>query len=103
MKFDLTTVEGKKSAKKLAKNMGLGLHVFIIEKVFDLFSNDDTIKEQRQTAVDIIKAGKENNADEIEVTLDQNAGIDIQSEIEGIPAKIKIGKNGNMKIKVKYK
>ena len=103
MRFDLTTVEGKKSAKELAEIMGFGLHVFLIEKVFDFFSNDDTIKEQRQTAVDIIKAGKENNADEIEVTLDQNAGIDIQSEIEGIPAKIKIGKDGKMKIKVKYK
>ena len=88
MKFDLTTKEGKQSAKELAKNMGFGLHVFVIEKVFDFFSNEDTIKEQRKTAVDIIKAGKENNVDEIEVTLDQNAGIDIQSEIEGIPANI---------------
>jgi len=103
MKFDLTTKEGIKSAKELAISMGFGPHVFVIEKVFDFFSNDDTIKEQRQTAVDIIKAGKENNADEVEITLDQRAGIDIQSDLDGLPAKVKIGKDGNMTIKVKYK
>jgi len=101
MKFDLTTVEGRQVVPLM---LGLNpLTKFVVEKVFELFSNEDTIKEQRKTAIDIIKSGKENNVDELEITLDQNAGVDIQSEIEGIPVKIKIGKDGKMNIKVKYK
>ncbi len=43
--------------------------------------------------------------DEIEIVLDEDAGIGLESyikEIEG-NAKIKIAKSGKMKIKVKYK
>jgi len=106
MKFDLTTEEGIKSLRKseLIRYMPqLDLMLFIAEKAFSVFSNTDTIKEQRQTAVDIIKAGKENNVDEVEITLDQRAGIDLQSDLAEFPLRAKIGKDGKMNIKVKYK
>lgn len=62
-----------------------------------------TIQEQRDAAVEIIKAGKHNNAESLELTLDQAAGVDIGSEIEGIPLKFSIGNSGKMTIHVKYK
>ena len=102
MKFDLTTSEGIKKAKSTIKLLGFP-SLYIVEKIFDFFSNDNTIKEQRQTAIDLIKAGKESDADEIELIIEQEAGINISSETNNIPIKVKIGKDGKMNIKVKYK
>ena len=39
----------------------------------------------------------------MEITLDQTAGLDFGSEVEGVPIKCKIGKNGHMTINVQYK
>lgn len=51
----------------------------------------------------MIKAGKENGASSVEVTLDQKAGIDIESVLEGVPLNVTVGKSGKMMIKVDYK
>jgi len=66
-------------------------------------STESTIREQRQAAIDIIKAGKESNASSLEITLDQKAGIDLGAAFEGIPLKFSVGKFGKMTVKVEYK
>ncbi len=85
---------------------------YLAKKIFDrgaeliretANSTNSTIQEQRRVAVDIIKSGKNNNASSLEVTLDQQAGIDLGSQIEGIPLKFSVGKSGKMTIKVEYK
>lgn len=115
--FDLTTSAGLTEALRAAKDPDLLLLIggpipYLAKKLFDkgaeliretANSTNSTIQEQRQAAVEIIKAGKDNNASSLEVTLDQKAGIDLGSEIEGIPLKFSVGKSGKMTIKVQYK
>lgn len=66
-------------------------------------SGTNTIDAQKKAAVDLIRAGKENNVEHMEITLDQTDGLDFGSEIDGVPIKCKIGKSGHMTIKVQYK
>jgi hypothetical protein len=115
--FDLTTSTGLNDALRAAKNPDLLLLIggpipYLAKKLFDKGvdlireasnSTNTTIQEQRKAAVEIIKAGKDNNASSLEVTLDQHVGIDLGSEIEGIPLKFTVGKSGKMTIKVEYK
>jgi hypothetical protein len=115
--FDLTTSTGLRDAIRVAKDPDLLLLIggplpYLTKKLFDkgaelireaANSTNSTIQEQRQAAVEIIKAGKDSNASYIEVTLDQKAGLHLGSEIEGIPLKFSVGKSGKMTIKVEYK
>lgn len=115
--FDLTTATGVSEAIRAAKDPDLLFLIawpipYLAKKLFDkgseliretASSTNSTIQEQRQAAVDIIKAGRDSNASSIEVALDQRAGIDLGSEIEGIPLKFSVGKSGKMTIKVEYK
>lgn len=64
---------------------------------------ENAIKAQRQAAVDIIKAGKENGASKVCVTLNQKAGIDIGGALEGYSMKFSVGTDDNMTIEVEYK
>ena len=115
--FDLTTSAGLTEALRAAKDPDLLLLIggpipYLVKKLFDkgakliretANSTNSTINEQRQAAVEIIKAGKDNNVSSLEVILDQKAGIDLGSEVEGIPFKFCVGKSGKMIIKVEYK
>jgi hypothetical protein len=91
--FDLTTSTGLNDALRAAKNPDLLLLIggpipYLAKKLFDKGvdlireasnSTNTTIQEQRKAAVEIIKAGKDNNASSLEVTLDQHVGIDLGS------------------------
>ncbi len=116
-KYDLTTQDGIKSALEDigAKDLLLSLllwpigpYVLAGKKILDrnwaeISSAESTIDQQRKAAVEIIKQGKESGASCIKVTLDQKAGIDFQSDINGIPVKAMIGKTGTMTLEVEYK
>ena len=65
-------------------------------------SGEETLLAQKQAAIDLIKAGRENDVSSIEITLDQMAGLDLGSDVEGIPIKVKVGKSGHMTIRVEY-
>lgn len=75
------------------------------KKAFDWAARSDTgtIAAQKQAAIDLIKAGKENGVDSMRITLDQTAAIEFGSGIGCIPIKCKIGKSGHMTIEVHYK
>jgi|GEM_PF-1044332 len=64
---------------------------------------EKAIKAQRQVAVDIIKAGKDNGASKVRVTLNQKAGIDIGGALEGCSMNFSVGTDDNMTIEVEYK
>ena len=109
-KFDLTTQKGlQESANYIKEIMKYNPYIFVpkylIDKTFDLFSTKDVIKEQREMAEEIIKTAKANNASEIEIEVNQEAGVEIETELKkmGIPIRVKIGKKGTMKMKVKFK
>jgi hypothetical protein len=66
-------------------------------------ANEKEIAEQRKVAIDIIRAGKENGVDEIEITMYQKAGVGLSSDVDGVPIEFIVGASGTMKLKVKYK
>jgi hypothetical protein len=61
------------------------------------------IESQRKTAVEIIRAGKEHNVDELEITMSDQAGIGFGTNIDGFPIEFNAGTQGKITIKVKYK
>ena len=115
-KFDLTTNAGILAAVRdlgkpdlaLILIPGVGPIAYLAKKGMEAIGSvwnttESTIKEQAKAAVEIIRAGKDCDADSIEVTLDQRAGLHLGSEVEGIPLEVMAGKSGHMTIKVKYK
>jgi hypothetical protein len=63
---------------------------------------EKVINAQREAAVAIIKAGKENGVSKIRVTLNQKAGIDIGGSLEGYSLKFDVGSDDSMTIEVEY-
>ena len=109
-KFDLTTQKGLQESANYIKeiikyNTSIGIPIYIIDKIFDLFSTKDVIKAQEEMAEKIIKTAKDNNASEIEIEVNQEAGAYIKTFLEkmGINVEVNIGKKGSMKIKAKFK
>lgn len=76
---------------------------FLIDKLSSLVSGKDISEEQRMTALEVIKAGKENNVEEIEIEVDQAVGMKLISDNEVLKSNAVIGSSGRMKIKIKYK
>jgi len=105
MDFNLTTVDGRKQALESFDKYGwiYAPGSWLAKKAWDWISSPDTIEEQRKTAIELIKAGRDNDVDEMKITVDQTAGIDIGTKIEDIPVKAMIGKSGKMTLEVKYK
>jgi arginase family enzyme len=105
--FDLTTKEGRKNALLVAQILfpPVVLGKALFDGIASLTSgtNEKEIEEQRKAAIDIIRAGKENGADEIEITMSQKAGVGLSSDVDGIPIEFIVGASGTMKLKVKYK
>lgn len=89
-----------------AKNMGwmalLGPGGMLLKMGFDFFSVSDTINEQRETALELIKAGKVNGVKSMKITMDQEAGIDFSVPIEGVNVKLKVGKSGHCIVEATY-
>lgn len=109
MNFDLTTPEGRKAVSKTFDKWGWAIAPQwwiakkVAEKVYDFFSSTDVIEAQQKAAIELIKAGRQNNVDRMNITLDQKAGVDFGATIEGMPAKCMVGKNGTMTIEVTNK
>ena len=76
---------------------------YLFDSFKSLFSVEKEIEEQREAAVRIIQAGKENGVDELEITMSEKAGLSLESSVEGFPVELIAGKSGNMTLKVKYK
>ena len=99
-KYDLTVTKNLIDHNIIYTSPVLEATKFLIEK---LFSTENTIEKQKETAIEIIKKGKENNVDEIEIILEEKAGIDIKAQIQEMGGKITVGQDGKMHIKIKYK
>lgn len=105
--FDLTTPEGREKALELFDKWGWAIHLpaWLMKKAFDFISSktsNDIIEAQRKTAIDIIRAGSKQNVNKMTITVDQMVGLDFGSNVEGIPVKCKLGKDGHMTIEVEY-
>jgi hypothetical protein len=76
---------------------------FLIDKLSSLVSGTEISEEQRRTALEIIKAGKDNGIDEMEIEVDQIVGMKLISDNEIFKSNAVIGGAGKMTIKIKYK
>lgn len=91
--FDITTPEKRhKALTFLSQNSWLAVPLALpVALVLDGISlltsgaNEKEIAEQRKVAIDIIRAGKENGVDEIEITMSQKAGVGLSSDVDGVP------------------
>jgi len=106
--FNLTSTRGVKDAlEKYGGPILLGPYYYLFKGAKSLLDkyldSPSTIEQQRDTAVAIIKAGKDQGVDSMKITVDQMAGIDLGSELNGVPLKFSVGKNGQMTIEVTYK
>ena len=104
--FDLTTKEGRAMMRVFFPiHTPVGLALAAIDGIASLVggSNERAIEAQRKVALDIIRAGKENDADEIEITISQKAGVSLGSDVDGIPIEFIVGSSDKMTLKVKYK
>lgn len=77
----------------------------LIESVKALIENlsSSEINAQKQAAIDIIRAGKDNGADSVKITMSEKNGLNLNSNKEGLPAGFSAGKSNNMTIEIKYK
>ena len=76
---------------------------FLIDKLSSIVSGTEISEEQRRTALEIIKAGKDKGVDELEIEVDQAVGMKLISDNEIFKSNAVIGSTGKMTIKIKYK
>jgi len=111
--FDLTTETGIKTALDALEAysrwgwMTPGfLPLWLFKKGYDSIAQRelDTLEAQKTVAIDLIKAGSEQqHLKAMKIVMDQTVGLDLGSEVEGIPIKAKIGKSSHMIVEAKYK
>lgn len=107
-KFDLTTQKGMESVKKyisdnailFAVNPMLGLLKSGMDKIFD---SSKTYEAQREVAVELIKKGKENGVDEMEIKMKNNRGGKVNIPVDDVKIETSIGSGEVVIVKVKYK
>lgn len=115
--YDLTTVAGIERAiadfakqnpvKANVLKVYFGPHLLAAKLISQVASNlfkdsEKVIEAQRKAAVEIIRAGKEQGAKKMTVTLNQKAGLNIGSELDGFPLKFSFGSDSKMIIEVEY-
>ena len=113
--FNLTTQNGFNTAKDFLLSNKSGILDFIqnpatalikmaLEKGYDLLTQKDKIEAQKDMVSTLIKQGKENGVDNMEITVDNTVGLSFNgSQIDGCPIKATFGSNDKMTIKVQYK
>lgn len=111
--YDLTTKAGLSEALSSISDhpayqvLTFNPTAYLLGKAFDLiksaFDNGPTIEAQRETAEAMIKAGKDNGASSIELTMDQDAGLSLKGKLGMENIEAKVGKSGKMTLKVNYK
>ena len=113
--FDLTTQNGFNTAKDFLSSNKSGILDFIqnpatalikmaLEKGYDLLTQKDKIEAQKDMVSTLIKQGKENGVDNMEIIVDNKVGLSLDGQvIDGCPIKATLGSNDKMTIKVQYK
>ena len=72
--FDLTTADGREKALQVFDKYGWAISwpLWLMKEAYDAFSTSDvnTIEAQRKAAIDLIKSGRDNNVDEMTITME---------------------------------
>jgi hypothetical protein len=107
--YNLTTKTGLEKA--LDNSLALKIlfpHLILANKVMKhILSRKPTAEQQADTAEKLIKAGRENNVDELDIVVSNEAAakLKIALPIKGIPIEFSpdFGIRGETKVRVKYK
>ena len=99
--FNLTTKEGLLAAKELLVSLNPVANVLI--KTIEKITSSDNSKEQAKIAERLIKQGKDNNVDEMEITLKNTTGLELKIPTDGVEITTMLGANETTTLKVKYK
>ena len=104
MNFDLTTKKGQKEASQY---LGLGLLGIIsppLGIVAWLISKKEKSAIRQEKFIErLIKTCKENDVDNLEITVDKKVGLSLGANIEGGTINTTLGSDDKMTLKVKYK
>lgn len=98
--FNLTTKDGLLVAKEL---ISLNPVTNILMKAIEKVISSDNSKEQAKIAEKLIKRGKEDDVDEMEITLNNTKGLDMKIPMDGVEITTMVGSKEETVIKVKYK
>lgn len=99
-KYDLTN---PKTLLQLSSLMG-GPIIPLAFKLLDKIFGSEATKEQGRVAAELIRHGKENGVDEMEITVNNTKGFKLNVPLDdGIKVDTVIGSDEKMTIKVKYK
>ena len=105
-KYDLTTKDGLQTALDVLEstfmfNPTIALIKYVIDKFTDLSKSLDA---QQKAAEVLIRQGKENGVDDMEITMNNKRGFKLNVPIdEGVKIDTMIGSDEKMTIKVRYK
>jgi len=107
LNFDLTTPEGRKNAIDAFDNYGwiVWWPAWLIRQAYRVMTESAiaSTEAQKNAAVDLIRAGRDHGVHKMTIKLERTAGIDLGSEVDGIPIKLKIGDSGTVEIAVQYR
>ena len=98
--FDLTTENGLKTARKFIT--GVSLLIIALVKIF-LSERKESQLRQSRIAEELIKRGKENGVEEMDITMKDTSGININIPIDGVKIETFVGHDNTITMNVKYK
>jgi hypothetical protein len=112
LSFDLTTDEAAQNANSLLVRLGWSLPIALFLGPVGLAAvaisalagtaSTTILDKQKQAAIELIRAGKENGVKRMTIVLDETVGLDLGTSFEGIPIKCRIGVSGTATIEVTY-
>jgi len=105
--YDLTSVAGVRAAVESLKgnrflNMLCGRELWLFDKILSIFDSNKLCETQKKTAEALIRAGKENGAKKMTITMSQQAGVNFDMPIDGVNIRAMAGNKGKMTIQVEY-
>jgi hypothetical protein len=113
--FDVTTPANRKLALDLFSKYGWVVvpHYWLVWQASQAMRDtvarltakavEKETEAQMKAAVEIIKAGKKAGVDELEIAMDEKAGLGLQLTLKEFPLEMIAGAKGKMVMKVKYK
>lgn len=98
--FDLTTAKGLNNGFGFLASSPI---LYLVEAGFKSIFDSKRTETQAKLAEDLIKRGKVEGVDEMELTMDNSRGFKLKVPIDGIDIETKLGADEKMHVKVKYK
>lgn len=105
--YDLTTKEGFRHAiNALRETPVIGQlyapYFWVADKIFELLKPGKAVEAQSKAAADLIRAGKENGAKKMKITMEEQAGLQLDVPVEGAKINVSAGSKGKVTIEVEY-